>query len=66
MNKNFITVTEGMNGFFALEMWFNEEDLEGLSFWEPYQRSFRTHPTREEAEAEGRQWAEDMEIEYRD
>ncbi len=62
--KEFITTTEGMNGFFAVHMWLNEEEDFG-PFWEPYQRSFRTHPTREEAEAEAKQWAEDFEMEYR-
>ncbi len=71
MNKNFITVTEGMNGFFAVEMWFNDEDNfpdeeENWGYWEPYQRGFHTHPTREKAEVEARRWAEDMEMEYRD
>ena len=63
--KDFITVTQGMSGFFAVHMWLNEEDLEA-PFWEPYQRSFRTHPTREEAIVEAKQWAKDCEYAYRD
>ena len=64
MTKDFITVLEGMNGFFAVHIWLNEEEDFG-PFWEPYERSFRTHPTREEAEVEARQWADNMEMEYR-
>lgn len=63
MTKDFITTSEGMYGWFAVHMWLNEEEDFG-AFWEPYQRSFRTHPTREEAEVEARQWADNMEMEY--
>jgi hypothetical protein len=64
-DKHFITVMEGMNGFFGVHVWLNEEEEDIGPFWEPYERSFRTHPTREEAEVEAQQWAEDMEMEYR-
>lgn len=64
MTKDFITVLEGMNGFFAVHIWLNEEEDFG-PFWEPYERSFRTHPTREEAQVEAREWADNMEMEYR-
>jgi hypothetical protein len=63
-DKDFITTKEGMYGWFAVHIWLNEEDLE-RPFWEPYERSFRTHPTREEAEVEAREWARNMEMEYR-
>lgn len=62
--KEFITVTEGMSGFFAVHMWYNTED-EDFGFWEPYDTGMGRYATREEAEVEARKWAEDMEMEYR-
>ena len=64
MIKNFITVTEGMSGFFAVHMWLNEEEDFG-PFWEPYDTGIGRYATREEAEVEARRWAEETEMEYR-
>lgn len=64
MTKNFITTTKGMSGFFAVHMWLNEEEDFG-PFWEPYETGMGRYATREEAEVEARQWAEDWEMEYR-
>lgn len=65
MVKNFITTTQGMSGFFAVHMWLNEEEDFG-AFWEPYDTGMGRYATREEAIIEALQWAEEMEIEYRD
>ena len=62
--KHFITTTGGMNGFFAVHMWLNEEEDFG-PFWEPYESGFGRYATIEEAQAEAQSWAEDMEMEYR-
>lgn len=51
---HFITVTQGIAGFFAVEMWWNS-DLGG--FWEPYESGLGRYRTRREAEAEARVWA---------
>lgn len=64
MTKEFITVTEGMSGFFAVHMWLNEEEDFG-SFWEPYDTGIGRYSTRESAELEARQWAEETGMEYR-
>lgn len=55
--KEYITVTEGMSGFFAVHMWLNEEEDFG-SFWEPYETGMGRYGTREEAVAEAEDWAE--------
>jgi hypothetical protein len=63
MTKNYITVTEGMSGFFAVHMWLNEEEDFG-PFWEPYETGMGRYATREEAEVEAKRWAEDWGMEY--
>ena len=65
MAKNFITTTQGMSGFFAVHMWYNEEDPE-FKFWEPYDTGMGRYSTREEAVAEAQDWAEMSGMEYRD
>lgn len=64
MIKNFITVTEGMSGFFAVHMWLNEEDEE-FPFWEPYDTGMGRYATREQAEAEALEWADQTAMEYK-
>ena len=63
--KNFITVTQGMSGWFAVHMWLNEEDLE-MPFWEPYDTGMGRYATREEAVVEAKEWADQTGMEYRD
>lgn len=64
MTKEFITVTEGMSGFFAVHMWFNTEDLD-FGFWEPYDTGMGRYATRDEAQVEAMAWADETGIEYR-
>lgn len=64
MIKNFITVTEGMSGFFAVHMWLNEEEDFG-PFWEPYDTGVGRYATREEAEDEAKEWAATYGMELR-
>lgn len=64
MTKDYITIMHGTSGFFACHVWLNEED-EDEPFWEPYESGIGRYATREEAEVEARQWAEDMEMELR-
>lgn len=61
-SKNFITVTEGMSGFFAVHIWYNHEDG---GFWEPYDTGYGRYATRERAEVEAREWARETGMEYR-
>lgn len=60
--KSFISVTSGMSGHFAVMYWWNP-DLGG--FWEPWETGMGRYATKEEAEAEGRWWAESEELEFR-
>lgn len=64
MVKDYITVTEGMSGFFAVHIWLNEEEDFG-PFWEPYQTGFGRYATREEAVVEAKDWADASGIEYK-
>jgi hypothetical protein len=64
MTKDFITITEGMSGFFAVHMWLNEEEDFG-PFWEPYDTGFGRYATREEAEVEAKSWSQETGIEFR-
>ena len=64
MTKHFITIAEGMTSFFAVHMWLNEEEDFG-PFWEPYDTGIGRYATREEAEREAKQWAEETGMEYR-
>ena len=65
MTKEFITVTEGISGFFAVHMWLNEEEDFG-PFWEPYDTGMGRYATREEAMVEALAWADETGMEYRD
>ena len=51
---DFTTVFEGVGGFFAVHIYYKEEEGH---LWEPYEIGYTT---REEAKAQARQWAEDM------
>ena len=46
---HFITVTRGIRGWFAVEMWLNDRDIEGNVFWEPWQSDDLSYRTEEEA-----------------
>lgn len=65
MVKDYITVTEGMSGFFAVHIWLNEEGDFVEPFWEPYQTGFGRYATREEAVVEAKDWADASGIEYK-
>jgi hypothetical protein len=64
MTKNFITVTEGMSGFFAVHMWLNEQEDFG-PFWEPYDTGMGRYATYAEALDEALGWAVDSGMEFR-
>lgn len=65
MTKDFITVTEGMSGFFAVHMWLNEEEDDIGPFWEPYETGMGRYATHEEAMVEAMAWADETGMEYR-
>jgi len=56
---DYITVTNGMSGYFAVHMQWNEEFG---GFWEPYDTGFGRYPTDKGAKNEARQWAEETGI----
>ena len=61
-HEDFITVTHGMSGYFAV--WMTWTDEFG-GFWEPYTTGIGRYPTAQEAHAEARDWAADEELEYK-
>ena len=63
--ENFVSVTEGMSGFFAVHYWLNTEEKDIGPFWEPYDTGWGRYATRDEAEAEAKTWAEELGYEYR-
>lgn len=54
----YVDVTSGMRGFFAVLLWWNDEDGPERGFWEPWSTSPLSFETREGAERDGRRWAE--------
>lgn len=60
-HENFVTVTHGMSGWFAVLFWWNPE-MGG--FWEPYTTAAGRYRTKEEAIAEGTEWADQLELEF--
>jgi hypothetical protein len=59
-HTSFVTVTYGMRGYFAVLMWWNDQDGDG--FWEPWQTGIGSYKTAERAWIEARQWAEAEEL----
>lgn len=51
----FVTVTQGMRGWFAVLVWWNTEHG---GFWEPLNTGVGSYATPEEAEPEAKGWAE--------
>lgn len=65
MNKDYpthISVSHGMSGYFAVMLCWNSEHG---GFYEPWTTGIGRYATKEEAEEEAKQWAEDEEMEYR-
>ena len=53
---HWISVTQGMSGYFAVEMWLNNEDSD-MIFAEPYDTGFGRYATYGEAKDEAMEWA---------
>lgn len=58
---DYITVTSGMSGWFAVHVWWNAE--EG-GFYEPYQTGLGRYATEQEAEIEAQSWAKTEGLPY--
>lgn len=67
MNKQpFITVYHPIGGWKAVKMWWNEEDIPGQGFWEPWSTADWAWPTRGQAVEDAKGWAEAEGIEFRE
>lgn len=54
--SDYITVTHGMSGYFAVHMWWNNEEDCG-SFWEPWNTGIGRYGNISPAIEEGKDWA---------
>jgi hypothetical protein len=63
--KPFITTTQGMSGWFAVQYWWNDKDFPGDGFWEPWETGFGRYANEEKAIEEAQTWAEAEGLEYR-
>jgi predicted component of type VI protein secretion system len=63
VHPRYVTVTHGMAGYFAVQMWWNP-DLDG--FWEPWNTGFGRWRQSSEAAKEAIAWAEADDLPYYD
>lgn len=61
--KSYITTTYGMAGYFAVQIWWNDENPR-CGFWEPYDTGLGRFTTEAEAAEEGREWAYSERIDF--
>ena len=62
---NFITITQGMGGaWFAVMYWWNNEDVPGEGFWEPWDTGFGRYADQAMAIQEAQTWADAEGLEY--
>lgn len=61
-HPDYITVTQGLSGFFAVQMTWNPEYG---GFYEPWTTGAGRYEKIEDAEREAKSWAESDEMEYR-
>ena len=61
MHEDFITITHGMSGFFAVQLTWNT-DHEG--FWEPLRTGIGRYVDREDAVKEAKYWAKTEDLEF--
>lgn len=62
--QHFVVATEGMRGFFACEMWINNEEVDLGPFPEPWQSDSVSFGTREGAVERAKQLAEALNLPY--
>ena len=61
--RSYITVTSGMAGYFAVQIWWNNEDPK-MAFWEPYDTGLGRYREIEMAIEEAKEWAEAEGLRY--
>ena len=59
-HPSFVTITNGMRGFFAVLVWWNPE-----GFYEPWSTGIGSYATGDDAVAEAENWAKDEGVEFR-
>lgn len=64
-HQPFITTSQGMAGWFAVHLWWNDREKDIGGFWEPWDTGMGRYATKAEAEDEGRRWAETEGLEFR-
>jgi hypothetical protein len=62
--KAFITTTQGMSGWFAVHMWWNDKDIPGMGFWEPWDTGLGRYQDEAKAIEEAEAWADSEGLEY--
>lgn len=58
-NASFITTHKGGVGWMAVHVWWNPD-----GYFEPYQTGIGRYRTKEEAEADGRDWADAEDLKF--
>lgn len=61
-NPQYITVTRGLSGYFAVHIHTNT--LDGIAYQEPWNSGIGRYAKYAEAEREGREWAEGEGLEF--
>ena len=61
--RPFITITYGISGYFAILVSWYEDENDGM--WDITQSGIGRYEKKEDAEREGREWAEAEEIEFK-
>lgn len=62
---DYITVTRGISGFFAVQMTWNDKSIQLGGFWEPWTTGFGRYHERSAAVEEAKVWAEAEGLEYK-
>lgn len=65
-NKPFISVYMPIAGWKAIKYWYNEEDIPGQGFWEPWETGMFAYNTKAEAIQDAKTWAEAEGLEFKD
>lgn len=61
--KRYITISKGMAGYFAVLVWWNDEDPK-FGFWEPYDTGVGRYQNPQAAIDEAKEWAVSENLRY--
>lgn len=62
--KRFITTYQPIAGWKAIQYWWNDQDIPGQGFWEPWETGMCGWATEAEAIAEAQMWADNEGLPY--